>query len=63
MEDLDEIQGDLAKFGSVLQEAIRRITQRGSAHLGQPPVFHLDRELCRLRRCRAIFLAQYKAVV
>src|SRR5690348_168972 len=35
-------------------EAIRRIAERGSEHLGQPPVFPLDRKLCRLRRCRGI---------
>src|SRR6476659_3003004 len=32
-------------------EAIRRVAQREGDHLGQPPVFHLDRELCRLQRC------------
>ena len=51
MEDLDEIQGDLAKFGSVLQMAIRRIAQGGSDHLGQPTVFPLDGKLCRLPKC------------
>ncbi len=50
MEDLDEIQGDLAKFGSVLQRRYGELHKEEGDHLGRPPVFPLDGKLCRLQR-------------